>query len=69
VSGVGAVTNVDNLCQELELYNPALLQKPAVIALNKIDLDPSGKITDEIVDRLKHLPGRYKHSVSFGFTL
>ncbi|XP_052797217.1 GTP-binding protein 10-like [Mya arenaria] len=44
------------LNKELELYNKDLLHKPAVIALNKIDTDRSGKLTDSIIDKIKHMP-------------
>ena len=43
--------------QELELYNQDMLEKPAVLALNKIDTDPGGKLTDSIVQLIKNLPG------------
>ena len=49
----------DFVFQELELYNKDLLQKPAVLALNKIDEDPEGKLTDRIVQMVKDLPGIY----------
>ncbi|KAH3721511.1 GTP-binding protein 10-like [Dreissena polymorpha] len=44
------------LNKELELYNKDLLHKPAVVALNKIDTDATGDITNSVVDRIKHLP-------------
>ncbi|KAL4222035.1 GTP-binding protein 10 [Mactra antiquata] len=44
------------LNKELELFNPELLKKPAVLALNKIDTDKNGQITDDIVNLIKQLP-------------
>lgn len=44
------------LNKELEMFNKDLLQKPAVLALNKIDTDQQGKLTDHVVDLVKALP-------------
>ena len=34
-----------------------MLEKPAVLALNKIDTDPGGERTKTIVELIKNLPG------------
>jgi len=47
------------------LFNPELLDKPAVIALNKIDEDSGGFLTDSIVDQIKNLPGTQLSMVTF----
>lgn len=44
------------LNQELELYNKDVLEKPAILALNKIDLDPDGTQSNEIIELVKGLP-------------
>ncbi|CAG2231017.1 GTP-binding protein 10,GTP-binding protein 10 homolog,GTPase Obg,GTPase Obg/CgtA [Mytilus edulis] len=44
------------LNKELELYKEELLDKPAVLALNKIDCDPEGKAAEEVLQKLKNLP-------------
>jgi GTP-binding protein len=36
----------------LELYSPKLLEKPEVIVLNKIDLDPDRTLVKEYTERL-----------------
>lgn len=33
------------------------MDKPAVLALNKIDCDPEGKAAEEVLQKLKNLPG------------
>jgi GTPase involved in cell partitioning and DNA repair len=43
--------------KELELFNSDLLKKPAVLALNKIDTDKDGTLTDSIVDQIQNIPG------------
>jgi GTPase involved in cell partitioning and DNA repair len=50
---------VCHVFQELEMFNKDLLQKPAVLALNKIDTDQQGKLTDHVVDLVKALPGKH----------
>ncbi|XP_060608542.1 GTP-binding protein 10-like [Ruditapes philippinarum] len=44
------------LNKELELFNSDLLKKPAVLALNKIDTDKDGTLTDSIVDQIQNIP-------------
>ncbi|KAK7508489.1 hypothetical protein BaRGS_00000055, partial [Batillaria attramentaria] len=41
---------------ELELYRPDLLEKPAVLVVNKIDTDPSGHLTEQLLRNIKNLP-------------
>ncbi len=43
--------------QELELYKDELLQKPAVLALNKIDIEGSDRVLEEVLNQLKDIPG------------
>jgi GTPase len=52
-----------NLNKELELYNPALAQKPQVVAVNKIDLPEVADRKNEIAALLKHT-GRPLHFIS-----
>lgn len=40
------------------MFNPELLHKPTLIALNKIDEDKGGVLTDSIVEKIKNLPGK-----------
>ena len=42
-----------------------MLEKPAVLALNKIDTDPGGECTDKIVQLIKNLPGMYRNDPKF----
>ncbi|XP_060066945.1 GTP-binding protein 10 homolog [Ylistrum balloti] len=44
------------LNKELELYNRDVLEKPAILALNKIDLDQAKEKTRTIISQVKHLP-------------
>ncbi|XP_033762063.1 GTP-binding protein 10 homolog [Pecten maximus] len=44
------------LNKELELYNREVLDKPAILALNKIDLDSDMEKTKDVVMKVKHLP-------------
>jgi GTP-binding protein len=43
--------------QELELFNPRLLQKPQVVVLNKVDLPDAAERADELVSALKEACG------------
>jgi hypothetical protein len=45
--------------QELELYKEELLDKPAVLALNKIDEDLDGAAVKDILQKVRDLPGIY----------
>lgn len=46
------IANYHTIRKELELYSPKLLEKPEVIVLNKIDLDPDGTLVKEYTERL-----------------
>lgn len=39
------------------MYKHHLVDKPAVLALNKIDCDHDGSIVKDIIERIKGLPG------------
>jgi len=43
--------------QELELYKPELVSKPAVLILNKIDTEGAERLCDVTVDKVKHMQG------------
>ncbi|KAL3831429.1 hypothetical protein ACJMK2_023180 [Sinanodonta woodiana] len=43
------------LNKELELFNPEMLDKPAILALNKIDTDHNST-ADHVIDLVKNLP-------------
>lgn len=45
--------------QELELYRKELLDKPAVLVINKMDTQGSNEKYLEIKDQLENLDGRY----------
>jgi GTPase involved in cell partitioning and DNA repair len=51
--------------QELELYKEELLDKPAVLALNKIDEDLDGAAVKEILQKVRDLPGIYNVTSSY----
>lgn len=44
------------LMQELNLYREELIDKPAILALNKIDLDPGHTNADKIIELVQALP-------------
>lgn len=44
------------LNREVEMYKHHLVDKPAVLALNKIDCDHDGSIVKDIIERIKSLP-------------
>jgi GTP-binding protein len=46
------IANYHTIRKELELYSPKLLEKPEVIVLNKIDLDPDRMLVKEYTERL-----------------
>ncbi|GLV41622.1 uncharacterized protein CBL_06851 [Carabus blaptoides fortunei] len=48
--------NVLLLNKELELYNSDLLDKPAMLVINKMDTSGADRIYEEIQDRIKHMP-------------
>lgn len=43
------------LNKELELYDPELLEKPAILAVNKMDLNGAEDIFEEVKDSLKNI--------------
>ncbi|KAK2183153.1 hypothetical protein NP493_322g01010 [Ridgeia piscesae] len=43
------------LNKELELYKEDLMNKPAVLALNKVDIEGSDEILEEILQKVNHL--------------
>ncbi len=51
--GSDPVENYNAIRRELEQYSKALAQKPEVIVANKIDLDPDGKIIEDLRKKLK----------------
>lgn len=50
--------------QEVEMYKHHLVDKPALLALNKIDCDHDGSIVKDIIERIKSLPGKPSSSLS-----
>lgn len=50
------------LNKEIELYNPALLDKPAMLVVNKMDLDEAETLFNRLKPTLENLEG---HSSSF----
>ena len=51
--GSDAVENYKAIRSELEQYSKALAQKAEIIVANKIDLDPDGKIVNDLKKKLK----------------
>ncbi len=49
--GSDPVDNYRKINNELALHSQVLAEKPAIVVLNKSDLDPDGKIADEILGR------------------
>lgn len=45
--------------KELELYKQELITKPAMIVINKMDVDGAEKKYDEIKDHIINLSGTY----------
>lgn len=43
--------------QELELYNPELVNKHCVLALNKIDIEDSDKKVEAVMEELNNIDG------------
>jgi GTP-binding protein len=50
--GSGPVENYKAIRSELQQYSEALAKKPEVIVANKIDLDPDGKIVEDLKKKL-----------------
>ncbi|MCK4998400.1 MAG: hypothetical protein KAS23_02655, partial [Anaerohalosphaera sp.] len=46
------VENYQTICGEMELYSEILANKQEVVVVNKIDQDPDGEYTKDIIDRL-----------------
>jgi len=51
--GSDPVDNYEKIRAELALYSSILAKKKDVVVLNKIDLDPDGKLAKDITDRLQ----------------
>jgi len=51
--------NITSTFQELELYKPELVSKPAILILNKIDTEGADKIADVTVEKVKAMKGIY----------
>jgi GTP-binding protein len=51
--GSGPVGNYKTVRSELKMYSKALSKKPEIIVANKIDLDPDGKIVEELKKKLR----------------
>ncbi|MBN2467085.1 MAG: GTPase ObgE [Deltaproteobacteria bacterium] len=49
------------IIKELESYNSSLIQRPRVVALNKVDVMPSQKVAPEVIS--------YYHDVAYPFVL
>jgi len=55
--------HVSTMFEELELYKPELVSKPAILILNKIDIKGAEKLRDETVEKVKRMRGSHGHSV------
>ena len=53
MDGSDPVENYHKIRQELALHSEVLTAKKELVVLNKTDLDPEGKITNDITERLK----------------
>jgi GTP-binding protein len=51
--GSNPVENYNAIRHELERYSKALTEKQEVVVANKIDLDPDGKIVEELTEKLQ----------------
>jgi len=47
------------MLQELELYKPELVSKPAILILNKIDIKGAQKLCDITIEKVKHMRGSH----------
>jgi len=45
--------------KEVELFNPTMLKKPLVLAINKIDLPNSTDLIEETIEKLQNYEGNY----------
>lgn len=50
--------NIVFIMQELEMYDEELVNKPAILAINKCDTDEDGTKFEAIKDSLKVLKGK-----------
>jgi Obg family GTPase CgtA len=50
-----AFQNVILLNKELELYSPQLVNKPAILVINKIDVDGAHQLADETIELIKNM--------------
>jgi GTPase len=60
VDGSDPVQNYQTIRKELARYSDVLFNKPEVIIINKIDLDPDGKVVEQLRDSL----GQEIHPIS-----
>ncbi len=54
------VKDIDDINYELKMYNPQLLKRPQIIAVNKIDLIANGEDIKEIITKIQSKKKRYK---------
>ncbi len=54
------VKDIDDINYELKMYNPELLKRPQIIALNKIDLIKDRDNLKNIVAKIKHEKKRFR---------
>uniref|UniRef100_A0A336LJN5 CSON011997 protein n=1 Tax=Culicoides sonorensis TaxID=179676 RepID=A0A336LJN5_CULSO len=47
--------NIFSLMKELELYNKTLMDRPAMLLINKMDVDGSEKVYEKLVSQLKNM--------------
>ena len=50
--------------QELELYSDALMNKPAVLALNKMDIEGADELLEDILEKVNNLEGEFLSLIS-----
>lgn len=51
------------LNKELELYDENLIDKPAILAINKVDMDVSNEKSDELLQKLDEYESKYKNFI------
>ncbi len=54
------IKDIDDINYELKMYNPELLKRPQIIAVNKIDLIADKSEIKKVVDRIKAKKKRYR---------
>ncbi|MBN1816164.1 MAG: GTPase ObgE [Sedimentisphaerales bacterium] len=62
--GSDPLNNYDTINRELSLYSQALADKPQVVALNKMDLDPDGVVASSLISRLKERNSALPYCIS-----